>query len=84
MAQRTYTYTAQDYRDVFNSRPTGQRSSGFVGVNRDGDLIWSGDKHIVWAYETMVLDHVDLQNYKPNEVVYSPSPLMKAEFDARQ
>lgn len=81
--KRTYTYTAQDYRDVFSMKAT-QKSSGWVGVDPDGDLVWSGDKNIVWAYETAVLDHVDLQNYKPHEVVYSPSAMMKAEFDARQ
>lgn len=78
MTTRTYTYTAQDYRDVF-----GKANHGWVGVDPDGDLIWTSDRNIVWAHETMVLDAVGLRAYKPDDVVYSPSAMMKAEFDAR-
>ena len=77
---RTYTYTAADYREVF-----GGRTIGFVGVDPDGDLIWVRHNDIVWAYETLVLDNMKLNRYTdPNEVIYSPSALMKDDFDARQ
>lgn len=78
MAQRTYTYTAQDYRDVFNGG-----SKGHVGVDPDGDLVWARHSDIVWAYETVVLDHFKLADYQPDDVVYTPSAMMKEEFDAR-
>ena len=79
MAQRTYTYTAADYREVF-----GGRSIGKVGVNPDGDLMWrpAGDQ-IVWAYETVVLNALDLAQYRPDDIVYVPSALQKDDFDAR-
>lgn len=77
--QLTYTYTAADYREVF-----GGRRDGKVGVTPDGDLTWKpSHDQIVWAYETVVLNHVNLSQYQPDDVVYAPSPMMKAEFDAR-
>lgn len=76
---RTYTYTAADYREVF-----GGAKHGVVGVDPDGDLIWARRSDIVWAYETVVLGRQTLNNYRPDQVVYAPSPWMKAEFDACQ
>lgn len=78
MAQRTYTYTAQDYRDVFG---TGRH--GVVGVDPDGDLVWARRSDIVWAYETVVLTHFKLADYQPDDVVYAPSGMMKEDFDIR-
>lgn len=77
---RTYTYTAEDYREVF-----GGGTCGHVGVDPDGDLVWSRRSDIVWAYETVVLNHYTLSMYGgPDEVVYRPSALQKDDFDARQ
>jgi len=75
---RTYTYTAQDYRDMF-----GGGSTGVVGVDPDGDLVWARRNDIVWAYETVVLDHLALSQWPVNAVVYAPSVTMKEEFDVR-
>lgn len=79
--ERTYTYTAADYREVF-----GGRRDGKVGVDPDGDLVWvSTHDQIVWAKEAVVLDMVKLSTmYTSNDIVYQPSGLQKDAFDARQ
>lgn len=76
---RTYTYTARDYRDVFEGRV-----HGVAGVDPDGDLVWSRRADIVWAYETIVKTWLALGDYKDDEVVYAPSDFMRDEFNARQ
>lgn len=82
--KRTYIYTVADYRELFNRFGGGK--SGVVGVDPDGDLIWAAKSDIVWAYDTVVLDIFKLNAYGSDgsQVVYSPSPMQRDDFEARQ
>ena len=83
MKQRTYTYTVADYRELFNRFGGGK--SGVVGVDPDGDLIWTAKSDIVWAYDTVVLDVFGLNAYGTDgsRVVYAPSPMQHDAFEGQ-
>lgn len=83
MTARTYTYTLADYMEVLEAHGR----SGHAGIDPDGDLVWTRRADIVWAYDTIVLDWPKAMQYRaemqPNEIVYTPSPMQREEFEAR-
>lgn len=82
-AARTYTYTVDDYQELFNKY--GQGKYGVVGVDPDGDLVWAPKSDIVWAYESIVLDIIGLNAHGKDgsRVVYAPSPMQRESFEGR-
>jgi hypothetical protein len=50
-------YTVRDYVDLFNrygakdehAKGAASAVQGWVGVDEEGDLVWSADRHIRWA-----------------------------------